>query len=103
VIAQEYLIRFPVPVPDLNQRVQEILQSASLMRSWRDKSYDLRPLILTIEQLPDVAGISSQLLVTLVAREGATGRPEELVRALGENPERVHFHRTRLLFQTQSN
>jgi len=101
VVAQEYSITFPGPVPDLDQKAQEILQSTSLMRSWRDKNYDLRPLILSIERIADGANDCPRLLATLVAREGATGRPEELVRALGENPEQVHFHRTRLLYQPE--
>jgi len=98
VVAQEYRITFPAPIPDLDQRVQGILQAGSLVRSWRDKSYDLRPLILNIERLSDDAEACPQLLVTLAAREGATGRPEELVRALEESPEQAHFHRTRLIF-----
>jgi hypothetical protein len=37
----------------------------------------------------------------LVAREGATGRPEEVIAALGYDPQLARVHRTRLLFRVE--
>jgi len=37
--------------------------------------------------------------VILAAREGNTGRPEEVLRALGVEPEQTRIQRTCILFQ----
>jgi hypothetical protein len=38
----------------------------------------------------------------LAAREGATGRPEEVVEALGHSATEARFHRQKLFFATES-
>jgi len=38
-------------------------------------------------------------MMTLAAREGATGRPEEVLLALEIEPETTRVERTRLIFQ----
>ena len=39
---------------------------------------------------------NQRLLIRLAAREGATGRPEELLEALGVDPMAVRIERTKL-------
>jgi radical SAM-linked protein len=99
VIAAEFQIRFGCHVPGLEQRIQELLNSREISRSWRDKPYDLRPLILDLRCLPPTEAGQQQILVRLSARENATGRPEEIIRALGSQPEESFIHRTGLILQ----
>jgi hypothetical protein len=39
------------------------------------------------------------IFMTLAAREGATGRPEEVLNTIGIEPEYTRVERTRLIFQ----
>ena len=97
--AAEYFVTFIEVIPELEQHVQTLLLSPSLPRQRRGKNYDLRPLLLEAEVLtPDEKGLQRMRLV-LRAQEGATGRPEEVVLALGAHPETARFHRTRLIFR----
>jgi radical SAM-linked protein len=95
VRACDVQITFLHRLPDLDQQIQVVLGSATLPRIWREKSYDLRPLILDMSLLPDEHGCQ-QIKVILSAREGATGRPEEVVSALGGDPHATRFHRIAL-------
>ena len=59
---------------------------------------DLRPLILDLGTLPDDEEGRSRLFVRLAAREGATGRPEEVLAALDLSAADARIQRTRLVF-----
>jgi radical SAM-linked protein len=101
--ASEFLITFLDPVGDLSGRVHDLLAAQRLPRRRRKKEYDLRPLILSVKlicpgQSTDVSPDNPQLLVILSAREGATGRPEELVEVMGIDPLTIRVERTRLIF-----
>lgn len=98
VTASEYQISFLVPAPDLDEKLKQILTAPSLPRQRRERTYDLRPLIENIQRLPDTEEGYPTMLVRLAAREGATGRPEELLDALGYSITQVRIHRTRLIF-----
>ena len=63
--------------------------------------YDLRPLIevLTLTStLPYGEGQEVGILMRLTAREGATGRPEEVLDVLGIAFEGTRIERTHLIF-----
>ncbi len=83
-----------LPLPDeIDRRIETLIESEQLPRVRRGKSYDLRPLI---EELRfDRA--ASTLRMRLVAREGATGRPEEVLDALGLDPTDCLIRRTGLV------
>jgi len=98
VYSSEYEITFLTPVPELDQKLDEILAAKSLPRQRRDRSYDLKPLIEDLQRLPDTEEGFGRILTRLAAREGATGRPEELIDALGLIPSQARVHRTRLFF-----
>jgi len=83
------------PTAELDQRIAELRAAETLPRQWRGKAYDLRPLVETIERLE---GEPPRLFLRLSAREGATGRPEEVLSALGIDPLAGRVHRTRLVF-----
>jgi hypothetical protein len=64
--------------------------------------YDLRPLIeelaLTSGCSPSGRGVEVRVFMRLAAREGATGRPEEVLDILGIPFEETHIERTHLVF-----
>jgi len=81
---------------DLTARVGALLGAPTLTRERRGKAYDLRPLIEALEIVADDPG-EGCLRMRLAAREGATGRPQEVLLALGIDPSRAHIHRVRLV------
>lgn len=78
----------------VSERCAALLSSDSISRERRGKSYDLRPLVeaLTAE---DTDG-RVRLHMTLRAKEGATGRPDEVLFALELDPTRFEITRVRL-------
>jgi radical SAM-linked protein len=96
----EYLI-ITQPIPELMQRIDSILSSDTLMRRWRDKEYDLRALICKLEYDGEDGAGRQRIIAQLAAKEGATGRPEEVILALGGEPTTSQVHRTRLIFRQE--
>lgn len=98
VIASEFEVTLleAVDVLELTQRVAALLSSESILRERRGKPYDLRPLIESISLTP---GDPTRLTLVLAAREGATGRPEEVLDALALPLENTRVERTRLIFK----
>ncbi len=98
VLSAVYQVELTEPVDgsELIRKVEEILEAESLPRERRGKFYDLRPLI---EELSiSTVGDRISLHMKLAAREGATGRPEEVLNALGIEPEYTRVERTELIF-----
>lgn len=79
----------------LTRRLSAVIEAASIPRERRGKPYDLRPLI---ESLAFSASPAPSLYMRLTAREGATGRPEEVLAELGLAVENVRIERTKLIF-----
>ncbi len=93
VLSAVYVISFLDDIPDLNDRLERIISAEHLPRVRRNKPYDLRPLIEdTILESEDNAG-RFILRVQLAARDGATGRPEELLAEMGIRFQDTHVHR----------
>lgn len=84
---------------ELTRRVETLMNSESLLRERRGKSYDLRPLIEMLSVITEANG-KVWLKMTLASREGATGRPEEVLSALGIEADTTRVERTRLIFQS---
>ena len=93
----EILLTEPVDGSDLTRKVEELMASESLPRERRGKFYDLRPLIEMLNMVTETNG-KVWLHMTLAAREGATGRPEEVLNMLGIEPEYTRVERTKLIF-----
>ena len=92
-----YIAALLDPVSDLDSRLDALLEVNKLSRERRGKAYDLRPLIEVLSMIaPDEAG-NAQLYMQLAAREGQTGRPEEVLLALDIPPESARVHRTQLI------
>lgn len=77
----------------VKRKIESVLETEAIVRTRREKVYDLRPLIEALE-LSD-----GKILMKLAAREGATGRPEEVLDVLGIAFEDTRIERTRLIFQ----
>ncbi|MCC6301140.1 MAG: DUF2344 domain-containing protein [Anaerolineales bacterium] len=95
VASAEYQVEVgeAVDPSEMKRRVREALESTSIPRERRGKKYDLRPLIESIEAMDD------KIVMQLAAREGATGRPEEVLDVLGIAFEETKVERTRLILQ----
>jgi radical SAM-linked protein len=96
VRAAEYLAHLldPLDTIELQTALDSLLEAASLPRERRGKPYDLRPLVETLELRP---GEQPALYMRLAAREGATGRPEEVLESLGLDPTAARIERTALI------
>jgi radical SAM-linked protein len=79
---------------ELKRRVDTVLESGSIVRERRGKTYDLRPLIEMLSLETD-----GRIFMKLAAREGATGRPEEVLDVLGIAFESTRIERTQLIFK----
>jgi radical SAM-linked protein len=80
----------------LPDRVRAFWAATEVARERRGKTYNLRALVqaLTLEPEPERAVIRSRLQAT----EGGTGRPDELIAALGIDPAAAQIRRLRLIF-----
>ena len=84
----------------IEQKMRAFLAAPTLPRERRGKSYDLRPLVLSLsaEAVPDS---SAQIVMRLLADANAgTGRPDEVLAALGWGDAPVQIHRRKLGFET---
>jgi radical SAM-linked protein len=98
LISSDYTITFLDLFPELDRELADLLKAETLERERRGKHYDLRPLILAAERLSDDDQSHARLQIRLSAMEGATGRPEEVIEALGALPTHCRVHRTALNF-----
>lgn len=100
VMSSVYHITFLDTIPDLDDRVHRIFAAEHLPRIRREKPYDLRPLVESINLTSQKAHETPILQVQLAAREGATGRPEELLDEMGIKFENTRVHRAKLILIT---
>lgn len=93
--ASEFFVAADEALEALRTRVQTLLDAPRIERRRRDKTYDLRALILDmwVEDAPIGVGMK------LLAGEAGTGRPDEVVSALELNITAVKIHRRRLFFE----
>lgn len=93
----EYEIMLSCITKELGENVTEILAQETIMltkkRKGKTKSYDLRPLLL------DMTINETHLLMHLMSKEGATGRPDIVLNELGIDPFDVIVHRKKINFQ----
>jgi radical SAM-linked protein len=82
----------------VQSRLSALLAMPSLVRERRGKSYDLRPLVLSLS-VESAQPSSIQVAVRLLADANAgTGRPDEVLAALGWADAPAHIHRRQLGF-----
>jgi radical SAM-linked protein len=98
LLSTDYIITFLDPVPELDNRLADLINADNLERERRGKLYDLRPLILAANRIGDDQQSHARLHVRLSAQEGATGRPDEVIEALGAIPTHCRVHRKAINF-----
>jgi radical SAM-linked protein len=101
--ASEYEVSFfdPQEQAALNQKVNALLAQDEVVRTRRKKTYDLRPLILDLK-VSEIKPGEIGLWTRLMAQPGATGRPDEVLDALGFEKTDYLVKRTRLILQLES-
>ena len=101
--ASEYTVSLFDPQDEalLKGKAAALLSQEKIIRTRRKKTYDLRPLILQLEVVP---GNEDEpcLWMCLQAEPGATGRPDEVMDALGFDRTEFLIQRTRLLLENTS-
>lgn len=97
VVSAEYEVSLlnPYDKAELASKVSSLLENPKLLRERRGKPYDLRPLIEDCYVLESKSG--PDLFMRLSAREGATGRPEEVLDCLSIAFETTRIERVRLV------
>ncbi|HUV29396.1 MAG: TIGR03936 family radical SAM-associated protein [Anaerolineales bacterium] len=96
VTAAQYEVTLLEQSFELDQRIKSLLNSEAIIRQRRGKSYDLRPLIQELSIDSDDPNLIQMLLI---AQEGSTGRPEEVLLALDIQPENTRIERTKIIYQ----
>jgi len=101
IMSSEYTITLPADSnkDQLIKKLDAMMAVDTLPRERRGKSYDLRPLIENLEFAEPTMDGNPILFMRLSAREAATGRPEEVLDALGITPDGAQVERTRLIFK----
>ncbi len=98
-----------MPASLLDEKIASVLAAESIIRERRKRrkkkryttqkpTYDLRPLILEITPLPAEAG-HLRIFMSLMAREGATGRPDDILSEMGIPIEAARVTRTKLIYE----
>lgn len=97
VIEAEYLAQLPEDVEreNIEQKISSLLNASILPRQRQGKRYDLRPLIHALSL--EIRDNRPYISMRLSAREGATGRPEEVLAALDIDPYSCRIDRTNLV------
>lgn len=100
VIASEYLaiLLESISAIELEYRIQRLLEMSQIPRERHGKNYDLRPLVEQLMSIPEKDGHIA-VFMRLSAREGATGRPEEVIAALNLDPKAARIQRTLLILK----
>jgi len=100
VASSEYEVTLTeaVDISELKRKIESVLESKAIPRERRGKMYDLRPLMEELRILESDDPVPQKIFMRLTAREGATGRPEEVLDVLAIAFEGTRIERTRLNF-----
>jgi radical SAM-linked protein len=83
-------------IQDVQKRIGQFLSEETVKRERRGKTYDLRPLVISLEYVIK-DNQPGELLMTLSAKPSATGRPDEVLLALSIDPLSSDIRRTALV------
>ena len=101
VISSLYDVEFLINIPEtkLEQAVSDFINSESILRNRRNKEYDLRKLVQSLEIVNNENPSMPILKMELTALPGATGRPEEVILQLGFDPFITRITRTKTIIK----
>jgi len=96
-LSAEYCVEVIEKINDLAERVHALLAEKEILMERRKKGrvrqYDLRPLIQKMDVREDSG---QQISIRLALQEGATGRVDEVLKALDLKPNQVQIKRTKI-------
>ena len=103
ITASEYEVRFydPQDRDALAEMVATLWDAKSVIRTRRKKTYDLRPLVLALE-VKESDEVEPILWMRLNADPGSTGRPDEVMDALGFPNTEYQVNRTRMIMNPET-
>jgi radical SAM-linked protein len=99
VTAASYRLSLRSDFPDLENKVKTLLNTDHIPRVWKNKSYDLRPLIQSLKVSRSSPTGLPVIEIKLTTEPGASGRPEEVLGALEIPLLQANIHRTRIHFR----
>jgi hypothetical protein len=86
-----------ISIDAIADRVQAITEAVEVNRERRGRVYNLRPLIQALSIERD-ANDRPLIRMRLQTTNTGNGRPDEVLEAIGLNPNEVRIHRTQLFF-----
>jgi radical SAM-linked protein len=86
---------------EMKKAVDKVLSSKELIRTRRDREYDLRPLIIELE-VEEIQADDIQLSILMTHLPGISGRPDEVLKELGFDPLAARIHRRELILSEPS-
>lgn len=92
----EVTILDPVDKAALQERIDDFMTAGLIERERRGKVYDLRELVLDLT-LDETEGDALRLRMHLYLLPGRTGRPDEVLDALGLDPLAARIHRKEII------
>jgi radical SAM-linked protein len=90
------LLLDPIDPAALRRQIDDLLAAEAIIRERRNKEYDLRPLIEAVSLAETEEG-APLIEMRLVMKPGKTGRPDEVLRALGLDPMAARITRTEIV------
>lgn len=101
VISAQYHVIFldPIDMQLINEQISRLISAFSLPRQRRDRDYDLRPLIESLEIFFVNDRKEAGLKMQLSAQPSATGRPEEVLLEMGFQPQDTRITRSSLILK----
>ncbi len=90
--ASQFYVENNHPVP---MSLEDFLAQESIIRTRRKKEYDLKSMILELSQTNDNTGLTYSMHLT--ALPGLSGRPDEVLLALGHDPNHFRIIRTKII------
>jgi len=100
IVASIYRVTVEGPMDEAQarRRVADLLAADRIPRQRRGKTYDLRPLIESLEVV-EATPEAVTLRMRLAAGDRGTGRPDEVLDALGWGDRPAWIHRERIVFR----
>ncbi len=93
----DYQVKLPIDTDTalLAEKAQEFLSKDTVLRSRRNKEYNLRSFVESEIRIETESAENPSFYVTMTAKDSAMGRPDELADELGLMPEDLSFIRDR--------
>lgn len=96
VAAASYEVTLFTDCEPLTDKIGQFLEKREITQERKGETYDLRPLVYELEPLPPDKNGRQRLEMTLSHLPGAVGRPDEVLRGLGIDPNQAQICRTKV-------